>query len=259
MTVNWDAVQKALYPVKDYEDLLGRLRGSFAFAFVREKYNLALPDLAAYMRRMLEGDARGRYREYAAWLAATVTALQQAGVRDVLDLLERTATRESLDAFVAHSGVGAVETAGVLKFLLYWCVPMEKYLSGLVQGDGEMRTALKALSAAGVRTNLDLLERGRNAAGRQELAQASGLAEDDVTRLVNLADFSRLPWASKATIANIIGAGYPSLARLAQAEPGQLYADFFRYGEAIGKNLKHGNEIESSYRIAQIVPAVVEE
>jgi hypothetical protein len=66
-----------------------------------------------------------------------------------------------------------------------------------------------------------------------------------------------MPWASKATISNLIGAGYGSLAQLAAADPERLYADFFGYGEAIGKNLKLGNEIENSYRIAQIVPVLL--
>lgn len=55
-----------------------------------------------------------------------------------------------------------------------------------------------------------------------------------------------------------MGAGYGSLAQLAAADPEQLYADFFRYGKAIGKNLKLGNEIENSYRIAQLVPVLLE-
>jgi len=67
-----------------------------------------------------------------------------------------------------------------------------------------------------------------------------------------------MPWASKATISNIMGAGYGSLAQLADANPEQLYADFFRYGKAIGKNLKLGNEIENSHRIAKIVPALLQ-
>jgi hypothetical protein len=81
---------------------------------------------------------------------------------------------------------------------------------------------------------------------------------EHVLSLVNRADLSRLPWASKATISNIIGAGYGSLAKLADAEPEKLYEDFYRYGKSIGKNLKLGNEIESSYRIARLVPRLVE-
>jgi hypothetical protein len=80
-----------------------------------------------------------------------------------------------------------------------------------------------------------------------------------IAELVNRADFSRMPWSSKATISNIIGAGYGTLSRLANADPDQLYADFFRYGKAIGKNLKLGNEIENSYRIAKIVPVLLQD
>ena len=71
------------------------------------------------------------------------------------------------------------------------------------------------------------------------------------------ADYARLPWASKATISNLIGAGYGSLAKLANAEPQQLSEAFYRYGASIGKNLKYGNEVESSYRVAKILPVVV--
>ena len=68
---------------------------------------------------------------------------------------------------------------------------------------------------------------------------------------------ARLPWASEATISNIIGAGYGSLSQLANADPERLYADFYNYGKSIGKNLKLGNEIENSYRITKIVPQLV--
>jgi hypothetical protein len=82
---------------------------------------------------------------------------------------------------------------------------------------------------------------------------------ETIITLVNLADFSRVPWVSKATISSNIGAGYISLAKLAQAEPGQLYSDFVVYGKSIGKNPKLGNEIENSYRIVKIVLQVVRE
>jgi hypothetical protein len=49
------------------------------------------------------------------------------------------------------------------------------------------------------------------------------------------------------------------MSELVNANPEQLYADFFGYGKAIGKNLKLGNEIENSYRIAKIIPVLVKE
>ena len=49
-----------------------------------------------------------------------------------------------------------------------------------------------------------------------------------VDELVDRADLARLPWASKATISNLIGAGYGSLTALANADPQQLYARLLR-------------------------------
>ena len=69
-----------------------------------------------------------------------------------------------------------------------------------------------------------------------------------------------LPVPSRGRVSGILGVngiGSGEVQRLAEAEPEQLYADFFRYGESIGKNLKYGNEIENSHRIAKIVPRVV--
>ena len=74
---------------------------------------------------------------------------------------------------------------------------------------------------------------------------------------MNRADLSRMPWASKATISNIIGAGYENVARLASADSQQVYKDYFRYGASIKKNLKLGNEIDNSHRIAKLMPVVL--
>ncbi len=174
------------------------------------------------------------------------------------DLVAKVERREQLEWFSQQSGVEAPDIAGLLKYLVYWVIPMGKYLNGLVKDDPDVLEALKILREAGVRTNLELLERGRSAAGRMSLSQASGFAGEVVLGLVHRADFSRLPWASKATVSNIIGAGYGSLAKLANADLQQLSQDFYRYGVSIGKNLKFGNEIESNYKIAKILPVVVQ-
>lgn len=250
-------IKQALSPMKDYEDMLGRFRKAFAYQFVVEAYNFSLSELEHYTRRLLGGDARRRYDGYVVQLAGTLAALQAAGVRNIIDLVERVETLEKLEALAGSSGVKVEDVLSVLKYLVYWVVPAEKYLSSLIQDDPNLTDAAVTLRAAGVRTNLDILQRGNHAAGRKALAEANGLPQAVIDELVNRADFSRLPWASKATISNIIGAGYGSLAKLANASPEQLYADFLRYGASIGKNLKLGNEIESSQRIAKIVPRVV--
>lgn len=257
MTVNWEKVQRAIYPMKDYEDLARRLERSFGYPFVREAFNFTMPQLQDYTHKCLGGDPKKRYADYEASLTATLRELGEAGIANLLDLIGRTASREKLRHFTEESGIAAEATATVLKFLVYWFIPGEKYLSGLIRPDRVRSACLQMLRDQGIRANLELLQRGLTPEGRREITQCTGLAPEVVEEWVHLADLSRMPWASKATIANIMGAGYGSLERLAGAEPEQLYADFFRYGESIGKNLKLGNEIENSHRIAKIVPVVV--
>ncbi len=258
MIVDWDEVTKAIFPTRTYEELTQRLVKSLSFTFVRETYHFSLPELATYTRQMLGSDPKGRYEKYADWLVQTLERLAQAGVVDVLDLVTKLEKREQLEWFSNQSEVAAPDIAGLLKYLVYWVIPMEKYLSGLVKDEPVLVEACQSLRQAGVRTNLEILEKAGSPAGRKVLAAASGLPEDKILELVHRADFSRLPWASKATISNIIGAGYGNMARLANADLQQLTDDFYRYGEAIGKNLKIANEIESSHRNANLLPVVVQ-
>jgi len=259
MAVNWDAVQRELIPLKDYEDCCRRFLVSYSYPFVISAFNFTMPDLSGYSQKLLGGDSRERYTEYLSALNSHFSELHRVGVKDVLDLVAHTATRDKLESFVERSGVDPRNIVSVLKYLIYWFIPGEKYLSGLVRHNPSISAAIHVLGELEIRTNLQLLQLGLTPTGRKALAQSSGLPVGVIDELVNRADFSRMPWASKATISNIIGAGYGSLAQLANANPEQLYADFFNYGKSIGKNLKLGNEIENSYRISKIVPALVEE
>jgi hypothetical protein len=258
MSINWDEVQKVIPPVKDYEDLCRRFQVSFNYPFVCEKFNFSISQLIDYTQTLFLGDSRGRYTEYNSRLIEIMTRLYRAGAQNVLNLTEKTASREKLEIIVDQWGVTAPDIIIVLKFLLYWLIPGEKYLGGLVRPGSEALAAMKVLRESGIRTNLELLELGRTSSGRKSLVKSSGLSPAVISALVNIADFSRMPWASKATISNIVGAGYASLAQLANADPDKLYQDFFRYGKSIGKNLKLGNEIENSYRIAKIIPVILE-
>ena len=257
--VNWSEVQKVIFPIKSYEDVCQRLHISFAYPFVQKAYNFSLPVLDTYTQQLLKGDPRGRYTIFASQLIDIIHGLHESGVPDVVDLQKRTASREHLEVLIGQVKVPAPKIAMLLKYLVYWVVPAEKYLNGLVRDAPGIHEAIAVLRELGVRTNLQLLEKGISQVERKVLSNKTHLPVDTIVELVNRADFSRMPWSSKATISNIIGAGYPSLAKLAEAEPGKLYSDFFAYGKSIGKNLKLGNEIESSYRIAKIMPKVLQD
>ncbi len=255
--IEWAEVQKAIFPIKNYEDACRRLKVSMGYRFAQVAYNFPIRVLENYTQQLLGGDLRGRYAEYNSILKEILEKLHISGVKDVCTLIDETAGPGQLETLVVQSGVQANEIATVLKYLIYWVIPAEKYLGGLVRPDSDLQPAIQALRNSGVRTNLELLQGAITAQQRTSLAKMCNLPLKDVVELVHRADFSRLPWASKATISNIIGAGYTSMKQLANADLERLVVDYLQYGKAIGKNLKLGNEIESSYRIAKIVPAVL--
>lgn len=258
MAINWQQLEKDLSPIKNYKDLCKRFNGSFSYPCIRNTFDFSIPALIDYTHRLLGGDSRRRYKEYEAKITQGLTKLTQASCESVFDLTRQTDSREKFELYVDRVGIPASEIIQVLKYLLYWFIPGEKYLSGLVRNDPASSEAIKVMAEHGIRTNLQLLQRGISDEGRKFLADITGLPLVVVMGLVNRADFSRMPWASKATISNIIGAGYTSMAQLANADPEQLSADFFQHGKDIEKNLKFGNEIENSYRIAKIIPVLVQ-
>lgn len=73
-----------------------------------------------------------------------------------------------------------------------------------------------------------------------QLAEWLSLPLEKVTEVVNRGDLSRLPWSSKATISNICGAGYGSIASLAGADHQKVFADYMDHGEKIGKKPQAG-------------------
>ena len=257
MPVNWEEMRREMSPIKDYDALRGRWMEAFSHPCLMEAYNFTMREMAEYTRHLLGEDARDRYEEYAHRLIETFGRLEKAGVKDLLDLTGRIDTRGDFEEFIKRTGIGARDVMAALKYLAYWVIPSTKLLSGLVDKESPANNAILILRDIGIRTNLDILEKGRTLAGRKSLAKNSDVAEELVSELVNRADLSRLPWASKATISNILGAGYKSLHQLANADPERLYRDFYKYGTSIGKNLKLGNEIESSHRIAKIMPLIV--
>jgi hypothetical protein len=259
MPVDWNEMQKELFPSKDYAALSKRWRDSFGYAFVRQAYDFSMSEIADYTQRLLGGDPRQRYEAYCQQLVQTIDQLDQAGVGDMIELVSRVDTSQQFEAFIDQVKIEPKEVMALLKYLVYWVIPTRKYLSGLVIKGSPIESAVKAFGYLGIRTNLELLQKGRTPADRKTLAVETGLPVEQVDELTHTADFSRMPWASKATISNIMHSGYDSITQLANADLEQLVKDFFSYGTSIGKNLKFGNEIESSYRIAKIIPLVLVE
>src|SRR4030042_306787 len=191
MVINWDELKKVLSPIKDYDDLCRRLGDSFSYPLVCQTFNFTLPELVSYTQRLLGGDSRGRYTEYAAKLIRILAELQHAGVQDVVDLKSRVTNRGQFEKFTQQSGISPYDIATVMKYLIYWFIPPEKYLGGLVRNDPSISDAIKVLAGLGIRTNLQLLQTGITSAGRKSLVDSTRLPEHAISDVVNRSDFSR--------------------------------------------------------------------
>src|SRR3989304_565113 len=85
--------------------------------------------------------------------------------------------------------------------------------------------------------SFDILEQGRTLAGRRALAKHTGLSLEFVTVLVHRADIARLPYVRRKTILPVCGAGYDTLAKIANANLPQMDSDMESYMQGmLGKS-----------------------
>lgn len=260
MTLDPVQLKKDLSPVPTYDVLIDRLKVSLSYPVVRKAYAHSMPEAAEYAQRLLGDDPKQRYGKWLAWLQKTFATLDKAGIKDYQDLVERLGSEAELEAFTLKTKIPSGEIIGILKYLLYWVLPGKKDLNQLIIATDTQRKANNAvLKTIGVRSNLDLLEKGASLAGRKSLAAESGLPLEYVTEIVHRADISRMPWYNGKTINHFMGAGYPTLASMAQASVQQMTEDVLRYGQSIGKNLKFGVEADSGAIVSRVLPKIVEE
>ncbi len=184
MTIDCAAITRELSPIPSFEDLSRRLRGAFGYAFVREAYDFTMPALADYTTRLLGGDTRQRYTDYATGLIATFRKLGAAGAPGIRALTDGIDTRAHFAAIAQEAEIAPGAFAAALKFLVYWVVPMARPLRALARPTAEVQQVIEKLRQAGLRTNLDALEVGRAPAGRRALAARSGAPVALVDELV---------------------------------------------------------------------------
>lgn len=260
MPIDWTEVERLVKPSPNYETLIQRLLEVFEYGFVKDHYNHSMEEAQGYAGRLLGNDPKGRYGKWLEALKAGFQSLAAIGVKDYLDFIRRVETKEKLAAFHENAGLALSVIIDLLKYLLKWVLPTKSYLAELVDED-----ALKALELIstlrqnGVRFTLDILETGRTKQGREEMARRAGVPEAFIFEMVNRADFTRLPFVRGSTVRNYFHAGYDSLQKLANADLAELSDAMIRYGQSIGKDLKHGMEVDSGIVIARILPALVEQ
>jgi hypothetical protein len=216
MNYDWDYVKKVT--LWQYEDLLKKLNAVLAYPLIRNAYNHSMPQAMDFARHMFAHNniAAG---DFPASLIATFGCLQNLGVRDWADLLERLTTRESCAAFVEKNNMVFEEVIDVLKYVLRWALPFHTNTRELFdQNDAQEMESYPTFKQHKLMCSFDLLEHGYTKEKRKSLAKQTNLPLDFVTLLVHRADIARLPYVRRKTILPVCGAGYNTLAKIATAD-----------------------------------------
>jgi hypothetical protein len=85
------------------------------------------------------------------------------------------------------------------------------------------------LKNAGIRTPAELVERGATPAGRQQIAQATGLAPETVLELVHCCDLCRMTGMAGQALRRSVALGYTTLAKYRQADPEEIRRALAQY------------------------------
>ena len=154
---NWREINKAINFVSD----------SLRYPFVHECYPMALPEMIAYLNRLLRADPLHRQDAYAAHLTGLLEKWLAAGVTNLPDLAARCASQAQLEATSVDLNLPIAEIHSILHFTAYSFLPRNFYLRDLIEkGDAEMGEMCVILRKAGFSNTLDLLEKARTRKGR---------------------------------------------------------------------------------------------
>ncbi len=258
MPIEWSTdLKQALRPIPNYEDLIKRLEEGYRYPSIRRLYAMTLSQAAEFTLALLGGDPRRRYDAWAAQLAGLFRRLEKTA-SDTCALVLAVNSRAKFEAYITENNITALEMIDLLKYWLYRVLPSKYYLREIAEEADEDQAYVETLRGLGVRFNLDLLEKGQHAAGRQALAAEAGVPLEWIEDLVHRADVSRMAYTRGASVRNFFHAGYNSLEKLAQANPAELTAAMEAYGRSVGMNFKHGMEFDSAVAVARVTPKLVE-
>lgn len=115
------------------------------------------------------------------------------------------------------------------------------------------------LGAAGVKTCEALLDKGASKAGRQALAESSGLSEKQLLKFVNQADLFRIKGVGGEYAELLEAAGVDSVPELAQRKAANLTAKMAEVNEArkLVRHLPSEKQVESWVQEARTLPPVI--
>jgi Domain of unknown function (DUF4332) len=262
MNIDWNEVKKRT--LWSYEDLIGKLQEVLAYDFVQEHYNHTMrqaQDHAKNIRRGYlqdQGDSTG----YVDSMIANLEKLETLEIGTYSGFVGQVASREQCMTFLQRTDFDFEQLVQTLNYLLRWVLPFKTPVREFIDADSVISAGyLEVLKKQRIRSNLDLLEAGRAAAGRVQLSNTTGIPVAFVTALVHRADISRLAYVRGKTVKHLCGGGYDSLEKIAMADLAEMEEKMDAYYRTLGKSAaSFRSVIPLSWMIggAKILPRLVE-
>jgi hypothetical protein len=152
----------------------------------------------------------------------TVFSLLKAqGLKTLADLQAALKTKPKLMGLAEQTGIDA----DYLTILIREINSLQPRPNKLADFPETPAGVVEKLADIGIKHTLHLYDRILTPAGRVALAAEIGVDAEAILRLAKLTDLSRIRWVNHTFAYVLLEVGYDTSAKVAQADPAQLYTD----------------------------------
>ena len=152
---------------------------------------------------------------------AVFSILKAQGLRTLADLQAALKTKPKLTGLAEQTGIDV----DYLTILIREINSLQPKPNKLADFPETPAGVVEKLAAIGIKHALHLHDRVLTPADRAALADEIGMDAEAVLRLAKLTDLSRIRWVNHTFAYVLLEVGYDTSAKVAQADPAQLYTD----------------------------------
>jgi len=218
-------------------------------------------DLEEYSLEMFQHDLETRYitpsrASLKEDIPGRFALIQAQGIANLGQLTGALKTTKKIEDFSARSGLP-------LDYLVLLRREVNSYLPkpfDLAKVPGVNLDHIAALASADIKTTRQMFQHGITRAGRSELAAQTGISESGLLELARLSDLARIWGVGPVFTRILLEAGYDSVARVAGADLGVMYAEVNRLNreKKYTPIMASQQEVGMCIEYARILPQVLE-
>lgn len=261
MKIDWTKVKKqALW---NYEDLIEKLQNVLGYDFVIEHYNHTFKQAKSYANKIRSGylQNRGDKIVFIDNMIANLDKFEKLGIKNYSKLICQVETREQCITFLQETDFDFDELIQTLNYLLRWVLPFKTPIREFIDVDSAIQMKyLASLKKHKIGSNLDLIDIGKDKAGRKNMTNITDIPPAYIMGLVHKADISRLAYVRGKTVEHLSGSGYDTLEKLTNTNLAEMEIKMEAYYKTLGKSLSDFKAvIPLSWMVggAKILPRVV--